>query len=68
MTLKEMREQAGYKQRLVAKKLNVSEGAVSQWERGVNGMATKYVLKIAKLYHVTEDEIIAALRLAKEGA
>lgn len=68
MTLKEMRERAGYTQSFVAKKLFVTPNAVSLWERGGNGMASKYIPKLAKLYHVTDDDIIAALRLAKEGA
>lgn len=68
MTLKEMRQQAGYTQALVAKKLFIHENAVSQWERGQNGMASKYIPKLAKLYHVTDDDIIAALRLARKGA
>lgn len=67
MTLKEMRERVGYTQTLVAKKLNICDNAVSQWERGQNGMATKYISKLAKMYRVTEDDIIAAVRLAREG-
>lgn len=74
MTLKALREAAGYTQTLVAKKLYVSSNAVSQWERGQNSMASKYIPKLAKLYHVTDDEIITALRevraarAGKEGA
>lgn len=67
MTLKEMRERVGYTQTLVAKKLSICDNAVSQWERGQNGMATKYITKLAKMYRVTEDDIIAAVRLAREG-
>lgn len=74
MTLKALREAAGFTQMLVAKKLYVSPNAVSQWERGQNSMASKYIPKLAKIYHVTDDEIIAALRevqaarASKEGA
>lgn len=67
MTLKEMRNRVGYTQTLVAKKLNIHDNAVSQWERGQNGMATKYISKLANMYRVTEDDIIAAVRLAREG-
>lgn len=66
MTLKEMRERAGYTQALVAKKLFICDNAVSQWERGQNGMASKYIPKLAKMYHVTDDDIIAAVRMAME--
>lgn len=67
MTLKEMRQNAGYTQSLAATKLFVSANAVSQWERGQNRMSSKYIPKLAKLYHVTDDEIIDALRLAMDG-
>ena len=62
-----MRERVGYTQTLVAKKLNICDNAVSQWERGQNGIASKYISKLAKMYRVTEDDIIAAVRLAREG-
>lgn len=62
MTLRELREAAGYTQWLVAKKLYISVNAVSQWENGRNGVASKFIPKLAKMYHVTDDEIIAAVR------
>lgn len=67
LTLKELREAAGLKQPYVARKLYVSQNAVSQWERGANGIASKFVPKLAKLYHVTDEEIIAAIRSAQEA-
>lgn len=67
LTLKELREAAGLKQPYVARKLYVSQNAVSQWERGANGIASKFVPKLAKLYHVTDEEIIAAIRAAQEA-
>ena len=66
MTLKELRLAAGLQQSDVAKKLNVTISAVSNWELGKNAILRKYHKKLAKLYGVTEDDIIAAVRLAKK--
>jgi transcriptional regulator with XRE-family HTH domain len=66
LTLKELRLAAGLQQADVAKKLNVTITAVSNWELGKNAILRKYHKKLAKLYGVTEDDIIAAVRLAKK--
>lgn len=72
MELKEMRENAGLRQADVAKKLRVSIPAVSNWENGVNGIVSKYIKPLSKLYGVPESEIKAiadAIRaINKEGA
>lgn len=71
MELKEMRENAGLRQADVAKKLRVSIPAVSNWENGVNGIVSKYIKPLSKLYGVPESEIKAiadAIRaINKEG-
>lgn len=60
MELKEIRENAGLRQEDVAKKLRVRVSAVSNWERGVNGIASKYIRPLTRLYGVTETEIRTA--------
>nr|DAV35542.1 MAG TPA: Helix-turn-helix XRE-family like protein [Bacteriophage sp.] len=57
MELKAIRENAGLRQEDVAKKLRVRVSAVSNWERGVNGIASKYIRPLTRLYGVTEAEI-----------
>lgn len=64
MELKGIRENAGLRQEDVAKKLRVRVSAVSNWERGVNGIASKYIKPLTRLYGVTEAEI----REASESA
>lgn len=64
MELKGIRENAGLRQEDVAKKLRVRASAVSNWERGVNGIASKYIKPLTRLYGVTEAEI----REASESA
>lgn len=60
MELKAIRENAGLRQEDVAKKLRVRISAVSNWERGVNGIASKYIRPLTRLYGVTETEIRTA--------
>ena len=60
MELKGIRENAGLRQADVAKKLRVRVSAVSNWERGVNGIASKYIRPLTRLYGVTETEIRTA--------
>lgn len=64
MELKAIRKNAGLRQEDVAKKLRVRVSAVSNWERGVNGIASKYIKPLTRLYGVTEAEI----REASESA
>jgi transcriptional regulator with XRE-family HTH domain len=64
LELKGIRENAGLRQEDVAKKLRVRVSAVSNWERGVNGIASKYIRPLTRLYGVTETEI----RTASEAA
>lgn len=65
MELKGIRENAGLKQADVAKKLRVNISAVSNWERGLNGIASKYIRPLTRLYGVTEAEIRAASEAAQ---
>jgi transcriptional regulator with XRE-family HTH domain len=60
LELKAIRENAGLRQEDVAKKLRVRISAVSNWERGVNGIASKYIRPLTRLYGVTETEIRSA--------
>ena len=65
MELKGIRENAGLRQEDVAKKLRVRVSAVSNWERGVNGIASKYIKPLTRLYGVTEVEIREASKSAQ---
>lgn len=57
MTLRDMRCAALLKQEEVAKKLNIDQSAVSNWERGATRPLRKYHKKLAKLYGVTPEQI-----------
>lgn len=59
MNLREYREKAGLRQVDVAKKLNVDQTAISKWESGDNRISRKYQKKLARLYGVTVDDLLA---------
>ena len=67
MALKALRESANLTQLYVAKKLDVSVIAVSRWENGKNGIATKYLKRLGKLYGVPAWEIALASHEAQEA-
>lgn len=58
--LRHYRVAAKLSQAEVAKRLNVDQSAVSNWERGTNPPLQKYRPQLAALYGVTVDEISAA--------
>ena len=52
------RKQAGLTQAELAEKINYSDKSVSKWEQG-NGVPDVYILmRLAKLYHVTVNDLI----------
>jgi transcriptional regulator with XRE-family HTH domain len=53
-----MRVMAGLSQKQVAGELGVHQTAISHWERGVGLMRADKVSVLAKLYGVTEKEIL----------
>lgn len=59
MNLRELRERANLRQIDVAKRLNVDQAAVSNWENGKNAPLRKYHKKLAKLYGCTVDELLS---------
>lgn len=58
MSLIELRLKAKMLQREVANKLDVSQAAVSHWETGDAKPCRKYRQKLARLYGVTEEELL----------
>lgn len=56
--IKELREQAGYSQSQLAKKLDVTRSSVNAWEMGLSTPTTQYVVALAKLFHVSSDYIL----------
>lgn len=57
MRLKELREASGLRQMDVAKKLNVDQSAISNWERGTARPCRKYHKKLAQIYGCNISEL-----------
>lgn len=56
--LKVVRQQRKMTQADVAKQLNVGQGTVSLWEAGITFPRADKLVKLAKLYDCTVDEIL----------
>lgn len=56
--IKQLREQAGYSQAQLAKRLDVTRSSVNAWEMGFSMPTTQYVVALAKLFHVSADYLL----------
>lgn len=65
MTLKEFRARAGLRQEDVARIVDVSIIAVSNWELGKNSILAKYRKRLARLYGCTPKELDEAIEATK---
>lgn len=56
--LKELREKSNIKQSDLAKTLNVSQGTLSNWERGVHDPSSTDLSKLAKILNTSVDNLL----------
>ena len=61
-TLKEHRSRCGMTQEFVAEALGVSRQAVSKWESGKSEPSTSNLLALARLYRVSPEELLSAVK------
>ena len=64
--LKNHRTRCGMTQEFVAEALGVSRQAVSKWENGTADPSTSNLLKLAKLFGLTPEELIRAVQPEQE--
>ncbi len=64
--LKERRVACSMTQEFVAEAMGISRQAVSKWENGTADPSTSNLLKLAKLYNVTPEELIQAVQAGEE--
>lgn len=60
--IREQRRRCGMTQEFVAESLGVSRQAVSKWESGASDPNTSNLLALAKLFGVSAEELLAAVR------
>lgn len=56
--IKTLREEAGYSQSQLAKKLDVTRSSVNAWEMGLSTPTTHYIVALSKLFHVSTDYLL----------
>ena len=64
--LKDHRTRCSMTQEFVAASLDVSRQAVSKWENGTADPSTSNLLKLAKLYGITPEELIRSIQPEQE--
>ena len=64
--LKEHRTRCSMTQEFVAEAMGVTRQAVSKWENGTADPSTSNLLKLAKFYGVTPEELIRSIQLEQE--
>ena len=64
--LKEHRTRCNMTQEFVAEALSVSRQAVSKWENGTADPSTSNLLKLAKLYGISPEELIRSIQPVQE--
>ena len=64
--LKDHRMRCSMTQEFVAESLGVSRQAVSKWENGTADPSTSNLLKLAKLYGISPEELIRAVQPERE--
>lgn len=60
MNIEKKRKECSLTQKELATKLEVTQGAISQWEQGVVEPSLKYIVMMAKIFGCTVDELINA--------
>lgn len=57
-TIRSLREQAGYSQAELARRLTVTRSSVNAWESGLSAPTAAYIVDLARLFHVSTDYIL----------
>ena len=54
----ECRKEQNYTQAALAEKLGITDRAISKWENGTSDPSTSNLIAIAKLFHITPEELL----------
>ena len=61
--LKELRKESGLTQMELARKLNVKQNTISNWENGKSKPDIITTTKLAEVFGVSTDEVIACFKI-----
>ena len=56
--IKALREQKGFTQSDLAKKLGITRSSVNAWEMGISVPSTQYVVELANIFKVSTDFLL----------
>ena len=65
-TIRYLREQAGYSQSELAKRLGVTRSSVNAWESGLSAPTAVYIIELSKLFHIRYERKGAEPSLSME--
>lgn len=56
--IKNLREQKGFTQAELAKKLGITRSSVNAWEMGISVPSTQYIVELANMFGVSTDYLL----------
>ncbi len=56
--LRELRLEKGLSMKQLAKSINATDAAISNWENGINEPKISYIIAIAKFFNVSADYLL----------
>ena len=56
--IRALRKEHGYSQEQMARKLHLTQGAISQWENGLTVPAADQLITLADVFGITVDELL----------
>lgn len=62
--IRHLREQKGFSQTDLAKRLGISRSSVNAWELGISLPSTQYIVELANLFKVSTDYLLCVDRTA----
>lgn len=57
--IRQLRKQKGYSQEQLARKLDITQGAVSQWEKNITTPAADQLRSLAEIFEITVDSLLS---------
>lgn len=56
--IKTIRQNKGYTQAELARKLNITRSSINAWELGISTPSTQYIIELANLFNVSTDYLL----------